>query len=350
MSSIDRRSFLRTSVLGGLAVTLYNPLGEIKQVKVQEQIPSSVALTTGTNRADMAFRALQPYAKQVKQSVGNKLIVLKPNMVMVDVPLSATHADTLEGVLEFFKSIGKLGNVVIAESAGGGATLDGFSNYGYNKLGQKYGVKLIDLDQEGGHVIKYVFDEKDFRPHPVRFSKMITDPDSYIVSVTKMKTHDRAVLTLSLKNIVFGAPLKDPGYAFGKGAKAGTKSDKPVVHGNGYRGINYNLYSLASTLHPHLSVIDALEGMEGNGPINGTAVDHKICLASTNWFAADRVGVELMGVDFAKVGYLNYCAQTGLGDPDLSKIEVIGENIKDHIKTYKLNNNIERQLEWMKTA
>jgi hypothetical protein len=57
-----------------------------------------------------------------------------------------------------------------------------------------------------------------------------------------------------------------------------------------------------------------------------------------------------MGVDFTKVGYLNYCARTGLGETDLNKIEIIGERISDHIKTYKLSDNIEKQLIWMKPA
>jgi len=41
-----------------------------------------------------------------------------------------------------------------------------------------------------------------------------------------------------------------------------------------------------------------------------------------------------MGIDFAKVGYLTYCAQTGLGEADLNKIEIIGEKIADHKKSY----------------
>jgi hypothetical protein len=54
-----------------------------------------------------------------------------------------------------------------------------------------------------------------------------------------------------------------------------------------------------------------------------------------------------MGIDFAKVGYLNYCAQTGLGTADLSRIEIVGESISNHIKHYKLHENIEQQLVWM---
>ena len=347
MYTLNRRNFIRTSVLGSAAISLGGPLRSLSPAdKPAIQAPPSVALTTGSSRADLAFRALQPYAKQIKQAIGNKLVILKPNNVSINIPLCATHAETLEGVLEFLKSIKKLNNVIIAESAADGPALEGFSNYGYLKLADKYPVKFVDLDEKG-HEILYVFDEKDFRPHPVRFSKLLLSPDSYIVSTARMKTHDRAVVTLSLKNIVFGAPVKDRGFTFGR-RKEGLKSDKSIVHGSGYRGINYNLFAVSQRLHPHLAVIDGFEGMEGNGPSNGTPVDHRVCVASTDWFSADRVAVELMGVDFAKVGYLNYCAQAHMGSGDLSKIEVIGESISNHIKIYKLSDNIDRQLVWMK--
>ena len=55
-----------------------------------------------------------------------------------------------------------------------------------------------------------------------------------------------------------------------------------------------------------------------------------------------------MGIEFGKVGYLNYCAQAGFGTADLSKIEIVGESISNHIKHYKLHDNIEQQLVWMK--
>jgi uncharacterized protein (DUF362 family) len=88
--------------------------------------------------------------------------------------------------------------------------------------------------------------------------------------------------------------------------------------------------------------------MEGDGPNDGTPVDHRVCVAGIDWLAADRVGVELMGIDFAKVGYLNFCAQTGAGTADLNKIEIIGEQINNHKRSYKLNSNIDEQLVWMK--
>jgi uncharacterized protein (DUF362 family) len=349
MNTINRRNFIKSSVIGGVAATFIGPVNAFASFDQQVQASSSVAITTGDNRADLAFRALQPYAKKIKQAIGNRRVVLKPNNVSTEIPLCATHADTMEGILEFLKSIRKLDNVIIAESAANGPTFDGFENYKYFDLGKKYPVKFVDLDQEGYEVL-YVFDERDFKPRPVRFSKILLSPDSYIVSPTRFKTHDRTIVTLSLKNIIFGAPVKDAGFAFGKNRREGARSDKSIVHGGGYRGINYNLYDLAPRLHPHLAVLDGFEGMEGNGPTGGTPVDHRVCVASTDWLAADRVAVELMGVDFANVGYLNYCAQTGLGVADLSKIEIVGESISNHIKVYKLSTNIEKQLIWMKPA
>jgi uncharacterized protein (DUF362 family) len=346
---MNRRNFIRSSIIGGVTTTFLNPVYSIGNYYIEVKSISEVAITTGNNRADITFRALQPFAQQVKRDIGNKTVVIKPNNVAVNIQLASTHVETLEGILEFLKSINKLDNVIIAESAANGPTFDGFSNFGYTKLLDRYPVKLVDLDHEKYEFI-YVFDEKDFRPHPVRVSSLILSKDTYIISAAKLKTHDRAVVTLSLKNIVFGAPIKDDGYTFGRNRKESSKSDKPIVHGSGYRGINYNLYDLAPKLHPDLAVIDGFEGMEGNGPSRGTPVDHRICIASTDWLAADRVAVELMGVDFSKVGYLNYCAQTGAGIADLSKIEIIGENIKDHIKQYKLHENIEKQLIWRQSA
>jgi len=349
---IDRRNFIKTGLLGGVAATFIRPVDRMSIFGPDNNTGAllpRVSLTTGDNRADLAFRALEPFSGEIKKAIGKRRIVIKPNNVSMTIQLAATHVDTLEGVLEFLRSIKKLDNVIIAESSAPGPAIEGYSNFGYFRLAEKYPVKLVDLDQERNEIL-YVFDEKDFRPHPARFSSVLLSPDSYIISVARMKTHDRAVVTLSLKNIIFGAPVKDPGYSWGKNRKQGSRSDKFIVHGSGSRGINYNLFDLAPRLHPDLALIDGLEGMEGNGPINGSPVDHRICIASTDWFAADRVGVELMGVDFAKVGYLNYCAQTGLGEPDLNKIEIIGERLSDHIKSYKLHENIENQLIWMKPA
>lgn len=339
---------MKTSLWGGLAAGLAPGLARWVGAATPElgQPPTRVALTTGTERADLTFQGLKPFQKELAQAIGNRRVVIKPNNVAIDNPLCATHAGTIEGILEFLKSIGKLQNVVIAESAASGPTLDGFDNYRYTRLADKYAVKLLDLDQQETDVV-HVFDEKDFRPHAVRVSKLLLDQNSFVISATRFKTHDRVVTTLSLKNIVVGAPVKDPGFRWGRQSKPGTMTHKPFIHGSGFRGINYNLFALAPRLHPHLAVLDGVEGMQGDGPISGTPVDHRVCVVSPDWLAADRVAVELMGIDFAKVGYLNYCADAKLGQADLKKMEIVGPALAGHIKPYKLSKNIEQQLIWM---
>jgi uncharacterized protein (DUF362 family) len=356
MTSYNRRVFIKTSLMSGVAINYFNSLKSMSPVMERENFSASVSITSGNDRAEMVFRALQPFSKQIRQAIGHRRIVLKVNNVLIYVPLACTHAETLEGILEFLKSINKLRNVIIAESSASGSTFEGFDNYGYYNLLSKYPVRLVDLDNEPFETF-HVIDEKDFRPHPVRVSSVILDPDSYIVSVARMKTHTVVGASLSLKNIVFGAPIKDKGFTlysedirFSQKAREsapGTVSYKRLLHGSGYYAVNYNMAMLARHLHPNLSVIDGYIGMEGNGPTLGSPIEHGVCVVSQDWLAADRVGIELMGIDFSRIGYLNHCTSMGLGISDLKKIDIVGENLTDHIKTYKLPDNFERQGAWM---
>ena len=343
----SRRSFLKTSVAGGAAAAAALRLPSAwaadatSAPAAKAGTTSRVALAAGDDRANIAFKSLEPFKKEIAAAIGNKRVILKPNNVIVNVPLCASHADNLEGILEFLQSIGKK-NVVIAESPANGSCMESFFNYGYNKFVDKYGVKLVNLDNEGFD-IAYCVDEKDFQPHPCRMSTMLSDPNNFVISAAVLKTHDIVGITLSLKNIVVGAAIKDD-----NGAR-GARNDKRLTHGGGKHGINYNLFALSAKLHPDLAVIDGYQGMEGTGPVHGTPVDQKVCIASMDWLAADRVGAELMGVDFNKIGYLKYCADAGdRGQGDLSKIEIVGPPIKDHAKAYQLPRNWDDIQSWQK--
>ena len=342
----SRRNFLKTSLIGGsaavVALRLPSARNGVVAPAVKRQFTSRVALTSGEDRANLAFKALEPFKKEIAAAIGDKRVILKPNNVIINKSLCATHADNLEGILEFLKSIDKK-NIVIAESPANGSALDGFANYGYNKFVGQYGVKLVNLDTEGDEIVQCI-DEKDFQPHACRVSKLILDPNNFIISAAKLKTHDLVGITLSLKNIVVGSGIKDS-------PAAGGKSDKRLMHGGGTHGINYNLFTLSAKLHPDLAVIDGYEGMEGTGPVNGTPVEQRVCMASMDWLAADRVGAALMGVDISKIGYLTYCIQAGgRGEGDLSKIEIVGPAIKDVAKTYQLPQDWEQITSWQLPA
>ena len=112
---------------------------------------------------------------------------------------------------------------------------------------------------------------------------------------------------------------------------------------------NYNFFLTAQFLRTNwgATIIDGFEGMEGNGPASGTPVPSRIAIASTDYLAADRVGVECMGVDPEWIGWLKYSTQVGLGQGDLSKIDIKGVQIADVKKTYRLHGDIEIEKQWM---
>ena len=96
-----------------------------------------------------------------------------------------------------------------------------------------------------------------------------------------------------------------------------------------------------------MAVIDGYEGMEGNGPMSGTPVASRLAIASTDFVAADRVGVECMGIDPEWLGYLKYCGEVGIGQWDLAKIDVKGAQIAALQKKYRLHADVDRMLKWM---
>jgi len=350
----SRRNFLKTTMFGGAAAIAASKMpmamaAPVAPVAAANSGPSRVSLAAGDDRAKIAFDSLTPFKKEIAAAIGNKRVVLKPNNVIVNVPLCASSADNLEGILEFLHSIGKT-NIVIAESPANGTAMEGFANYGYDKLAAKYNVKLVNLDAEKYQIV-YCIDQKDMQPHATRVATMMMDPaNNYVISAAKLKTHDLVGITLSLKNVVVGAGIKDPGTGLRPTPGATrARSDKPLMHGGGVYGINFNLFMLSAKLHPDLAVIDGYEGMEGTGPVNGTAISQKVCIASTDWLAADCVGAQLMGVDYNKIGYLNYCAKAGdRGESDLSKIEIVGPAVKEYAKTYQLPRQWEQISSWSK--
>lgn len=96
----------------------------------------------------------------------------------------------------------------------------------------------------------------------------------------------------------------------------------------------------------YVNVTKALELIEGDIHLEGEKVDLRVTLASTDFVACDSVAARLMGFDIANIGYLCYCHQGGLGQGDISRIEVIGESIEACARTFKPHPSFQRQLNW----
>jgi uncharacterized protein (DUF362 family) len=348
----SRRTMLGMALSAGVAATRGRAAAQNQPAAAVAPDPlfaypkrSTVSLVHGDVRRKNTADALAAIDDQILPVLKTKkYVVIKPNMVSTVNQLAATHADTLQGILDYLGPRFK-GPVYIAE-ASAGDTPEGFDNFKYpavvsERRSQKVG--LIDLNTEGKYQILPVLDA-DLHPTPVRLAGRLLDPDAYIICSAILKTHNTVVATLSVKNMVLGAPLRSAPKV------RPFWNDKRKYHG-GIRQTHYDMMLTAQKLAPFwgATLIDGFDGMEGNGPASGTPVPSRVAIASTDYIAADRVGVECMGINPDWPGYLRYCSQASLGQYEIDKIDVRGEKIASVAKKYRLHEDIDRELRWMGT-
>jgi len=334
-NTINRRSFIKgiSISMAGLAVHKIGFPGKVSAAETVSDI-NRVSFVTGTDRRKMVFQTIKPFEEEIKKAIQNKQVIIKPNFVVTEVPLCATHADAVRGVLDFLKPVYNK-KVIIAESTiSGNGTMTGFENYGYMPLIKEYNVELLDLNLQPT-TYKWILDN-NLHPVAIPIINTYLDPNNYFISITRLKTHDRVVATLGIKNMVMGSPLN----------KYKVQNYKGMMHPGRARLAHYNMFLIAEKIHPDLTILDGLEGMQGNGPVGGFPMEHGVALASTDPVAADTIGAGLMGIDINDVGYVKYCGNAGMGQTDRSKITIIGKDPANYIKKYQLHENIEKQLEW----
>lgn len=299
---------------------------------------SSVAFTTGTDRQQMLFEVVRPFESEIKKGLNGKQLIIKVNMVQTNKPLCATHVDAIRALLEYMKPIYNK-QIIIAESSSVVESADGFRNYGYLDLAKDYNVKFIDLNTDSGSPF-YIVDS-NLHQEVIPVAKTYVNPDNYIISLSRLKTHNRVIMTAGVKNMVMGAPLVL------SNDRASGRHYKSRMHSGGERFLHFNMFLVGQRVRPDFTIIDGVEGMEGNGPADGTPVNHRIALAGEDVLAVDSICTRLMGIPLEDVGYLNYMAAAGLGNVDRSKIDIIGREDPDkHIIKYKLHDSIETQLKW----
>ncbi len=303
---------------------------------------SEVAGAHGENRRKNVSEALLCLDSQIRSALQRKKYVLiKPNNVSTEIQLASTHVDAISGILDYLAPRFR-GPVMIAESSAGD-TLVGYDHLGYKPLENEWKshrLSLLDLNREAKYQTHTLIDY-DLHIVPVRLAARLFDPDAFVICCAVMKTHNAAVASLSVKNMVLGAPLHSI-------AGESHWNDKRKYH-VGIRQMHYNMLLTAEKMRPNwgVAIIDGFEGMEGNGPNSGTPVASRVAIASTDFIAADRVALEVMGIDANWPGYLVYCGKVGLGQYDLSKIDVTGAPIASVQKKYRLHMDVDRQLQWM---
>jgi uncharacterized protein (DUF362 family) len=354
MHPFSRRNFLTAAGAGALVCPTGARLAAQQiptpalKLPVEPMTPanyrSTVSLTRGDDRRKNIHDAILALDAELRPELARKqYIFIKPNLTSVDVQLASTHPDALRGILDYLDGRFK-GTVVIGEAASRDTNL-AYDNFFYNRLVSEYPrlkVSLVDLNEEGKYVVIPTMDS-NVHLTPARIAQRNVDPDAFIICAAIPKTHESMIVTAAVKNMVMGSPIrsgrKDPQ----------NWSDKRKIHVTGYQQHNYNIFMVGQRLAPHwnLAVLDGYEGMEGNGPIRGTAVPHRIAIASRDFVAADRVAIEAMGVDPTWIGYLQYMGAVGLGNYDLAKIDVRGETIASVARKYRMNANFDKEIQWM---
>jgi uncharacterized protein (DUF362 family) len=318
--------------------------GNVDKLFKYSERRSTVSLIKGDNRRKNIFDSLVAIDAQIRPVLNRKkYVIIKPNGLNPARLVGSTHQDAIHGILDYLAPRFK-GPVVIADGANI-PSKQAFAEYGWTSVAAEHkpmNLSVVVMNESPRHELAIGIDY-DLHLIPIRLAAQALDPDAYLISCSVMKTHNMVVATLAIKNVVVGLTQSPP-----PGLKLPrTESDKRKYH-VGIRQGNYNLYVVTKRMMGNwgVGIIDGYEGMEGNGPWSGTPVAHRVAVASTDYLAADRVGVECMGIDAGWPGYLNYCYQDGLGQWDLSKIDVVGSKIADVRIKYRLHADVDRMLQW----
>jgi uncharacterized protein (DUF362 family) len=264
---------------------------------------SNVSVVKAPAYSDALYSIVRSLFVQHRVPVKGKTVVLKPNLVEFDAGSSInTHPMLVHAALEAVRALGAA-NVCIAEGPGHRRlTLDLADEAGYFSTIPKFENLFVDLNLDDVSRRKLVRPASKlaelYMPHTVLGCDLL-------VSLPKMKTHHWAGATLSMKNL-FGTV---PGGVYGW--------PKNILH---WAGIHECIADLQQFVPNSFALVDAIDGMEGNGPIQGKTKHVGLLVAGRDMVAVDAACCRIMAIDAQKIGYLRVA---GL---DKRRIRQIGED------------------------
>jgi uncharacterized protein (DUF362 family)/NAD-dependent dihydropyrimidine dehydrogenase PreA subunit len=236
-------------------------------------------------------------------SPGQK-VLLKPNMLAGKAPEMAvtTHPELVRAVIEAVQDAG--GTAIVGDSPGIGRPEQVAKKCGIWKVMQETGAGFAPFSESVAVATK----TGTFQH--LELAQDILDAD-VIINMPKLKTHQMMGMTCGVKNLF--------------GAVVGIR--KPRLHlqaGVSKEYFALMLLELAEFINPALTIVDAVVGMEGDGPGSGDPVQIGALLAGTNDLAVDTVACELLGLNPDSVWTLLVAKKTKRIGAHLDKIEVVG--------------------------
>lgn len=238
--------------------------------------------------------------------IKGKSVLIKPNVLRAAKPEEAitTHPAMVRAVVEKIESMGPA-SIVVGDNPG-------LHSYGANE--ESFKISGLMEAAKGhyrniGNDSQTVDFNREFMPS-VSLSKIVLDAD-IVISLPKFKTHGLSIVTGAIKN----------SYGFLPGAQK-ARLHKATGCAERFQEMLVDVFRLRV---PDLFIVDAVIGMEGNGPASPDLRNIGLVLASDNGVALDAIIAVMMGIEPGRLRFLQKAKEVGLGDYDLSTIEVIGE-------------------------
>jgi uncharacterized protein (DUF362 family) len=224
--------------------------------------------------------------------VRGRSILLKPNLVEFE-PASSinTHPMLVHAAYEAFRAMGAA-SVRIAEGPGHRRnTLDMAEAAGYFHTVPDFEDHFVDLNLDEVTRVRPTAQLSRIKKLYLPNSALGAD---LLVSMAKMKTHHWVGATLSMKNLFGVVPSGIYGWP------------KNVLH---WAGIDESIADLHAAFPRHFAIVDGIVGMEGNGPIQGTAKHAAVLVAGSDPVAVDATCCRIMRIDPLRIRYLQLAAR-----------------------------------------
>ncbi|HEX6309301.1 MAG TPA: DUF362 domain-containing protein [Longimicrobiales bacterium] len=322
----DRRTFIRTAAALSLAPALVRcdrpeplPPQPWSDAAFRKPGTSPVAVLAAAAYDGRLVDTVRRGAELCGLDVRGRRVVIKPNFVEFDPNgVINTSPVLIAATIEAFRSMGAA-DVTVAE--GPGHRRDNEYIITASGLGDTLrdtGAAYVDLNVDATRLVTA---GSAYTPlGQLHLPETIAGAD-LLVSMPKLKTHHWAGVTLSLKNM-FGIM---PGAVYGW--------PKNVLH---QAGVQQSILDINSTLSlPRFNIVDGIIGMEGDGPIRGTARRSGLLVFGHDPVAVDATAARLMQIEPERVWYLLQAARF-MGNLEAERIEQRGERLESLAQEYRL--------------
>lgn len=245
--------------------------------------------------------------RELGVDVKGRSVLLKPNLVeYAPGTVINTHPLVVAGAATACLRAGAR-EVVVGEAPGHRRDIEYLlSVTGLSDHLREMRIRFVDLNHDDVRVmtLRSHFTGIDQMALPVEVLK-----SDFVISMPKLKTHHWAAMTASMKNF-FGVV---PGAVYGW--------PKNILH---FHGIDNSILDLNATIRPHLTIVDAVVAMEGDGPIMGKPRQTGFIAIGSDLVAVDATCARIIGFEPSKITYLMEASKY-LGNLSPSRIDVRGE-------------------------